>query len=140
LYPEDDDKLYREMDVDDDGLPLVGPTNQTLGVRTRGRLHDIPVNEDGTVKLRPAHEAKGGMSVVPRTPMNLHEQHRPRELGNGSGSYPVWCISKGDLGALLIYQETSDSHGRLAPARPMLLREYENALAATRERWTRVLG
>jgi hypothetical protein len=80
------------------------------------------------------------MSVVPRSPMNLHEQHRPPELGHGTGSYPVWYISKEDLGSLLIYQETSNSHGRIAPARTMSLPEYENALAATRERWIRVLG
>jgi hypothetical protein len=72
--------------------------------------------------------------------MNLHEQHRPPELGHGTGSYPVWYISKEDLGSLLIYQETSNSHGRIAPARTMSLPEYENALAATRERWIRVLG
>jgi hypothetical protein len=140
LFVEDEDKLYREMAVAEDGLPLVGPTNITLGVRTGGRLYDIQINEDGSVEPRPVTERRGGMSVAPRTPMNLPEQHRPSELGNGSGTYPVWSISKADLGPLLIYQETSRTHGRLAPATRMSLEEYERALAATRERWARVIG
>jgi hypothetical protein len=139
VFPEDEDKLYREMDVSQDGLPLVGPTNLTLGVRTRGRLHDIQVGEDGMVQPRPAAEPRGGMSVAPRTPMNLSELHRPLQLG-GLGSYPVWRISKQDLGGHLIYQETSATHGRIAPAERMRLEEYVEALEATRDRWTRVVG
>ena len=127
------------MDVADDGLPLVGPINITLGVRTGGRLFDIPVTEDGTVAPRPTTEPRGGMSVAPRSPMNLHEQHRPPLLG-GSGSYPVWRLSKSDLGPDLLYQETSPTHGRIAPARRMPLADYEAALARTRERWMRVVG
>lgn len=139
MITDDEDGLYREMDVADDGLPLVGPSNITLGVRTGGRLFDIPVAEDGTVAPRPTTESRGGMSVAPRTPMNLHEQHRPAELG-GSGSYPVWRLSKSDLDPDLLYQETSPTHGRLAPARRMSLQDYEAALARTRASWTRVVG
>lgn len=132
--------LYREMAITDDGLPLTGPSNEALGIRTGGRLYDIPVNEDGTVEPRPETERRGGMSVAPRTPMNLPEQHRPPELGNGSGTYPVWCISTRALGPLLIYQETSMTHGRVAPAARMSLLTYEDALAETRNDWTRVVG
>jgi hypothetical protein len=71
--------------------------------------------------------------------MNLHEQHRPAEIG-GSGSYPVWRLSKCNLDPDLLYQETSRTHGRLAPARRMSLQDYEAALARTRASWTRVVG
>ena len=134
---EDASKLYREMDIASDGLPLVGPTNLALGVRTGGRLFDIPVGDDGTVEPRAVSEPRGGMSVAPRSPMNLHMRHRPPELG-GEGEYPVWSISSQDLGPDLMYQETSPTHGRVAPAREMTLEEYEAALEATRDRWTRV--
>jgi hypothetical protein len=58
----------------------------------------------------------------------------------GKGKDPVWEIDTDDLGADLQFRQDSRTHGLLEPARPMALDEYEQALAATREKWVRHTG
>jgi len=129
--------LYRDMDLEGEG-PMVGPYNFALGVRTDGPPVDIEVR-DGYV--RPASDGlRGrGLSVAPGDPRNLNPRHRPSVL-DGTGSYPVWCISSGDLGSRLRYRPTSPTHGVIEPAQRMTLNEYEEAIEATRTRWSRVVG
>lgn len=129
--------LFRDMDTEADS-PKVGPYNFTLGVRTDGPPLDIEVR-DGYVQPEPEGRRGRGMSVAPDDPRNLNARHRPPILG-GTGSYPVWWISSADLGARLCYRATGPTHGVIEPAFRMTLAEYEQAIAATRFRWIRVIG
>jgi hypothetical protein len=124
--------LFRDMKAADDGLPEVGPFNFALGVRTDGPPLDIPVDRDGYVE--PQAGRGKGMSVAPHDPRNLHPRHRPPAL-DGTGTYPIWRISRRDLGARLRYRTTSATHGVIEPVERMTLEEYEGALAATRTAW-----
>lgn len=129
--------LYRAMEVDENGQPVVGPYASALGVRMGKSPWDILVDKEGMVE--PAKQGKGGMSVTPDTPFNLHNLHKPPELG-GEGSYPVWEMDVLKIGPLLRYRETSGTHGLLEPAHRMPIKEFQGALAATRDHWTRALG
>lgn len=130
--------LFRDMDVDLDGAPMVGPFNWTLGVRTGAKPYDIAVIDvAGEKYVEPSPDRPQGMSVAPDDPMHLHPRHRPAELG-GTGRYPVWSISEEQLGQHLKFRQTSQTHGVVEPATRMLLRRNEEALAATRLHWTRV--
>lgn len=118
---------------------MVGPFNWTLGVRIEGKPRDIEViSIEGEQYVEPTPDRPRGMSVAPDDPMNLHPRHRPPDLG-GTGSYPVWSIREGLLGSRLRFRQTSATHGVIEPAGRMSLHEYEEALAATRLHWTRVI-
>lgn len=115
--------LFRDMDVDEDGTPVVGPFNWTLGVRTEGKPYDVAVVEvNGEKYVEPTPDRPQGMSVAPDDPINLHPRHRPPELG-GTGRYPVWSI----------WVQTCDFAGRV---RPMALSSRQPACryAHTRRR------
>lgn len=127
--------LFRAMDEDEDGLPLVGPYNFTLGVRTDGKPRDIDVDEHGWV--HPARPRPQGMSVAPGDASALPIRHRPASLG-GQATYPVWCILATDLGPGLKYVATSAMHGVIEPAESMPLTMFERLVAATRGRWRKV--
>jgi hypothetical protein len=129
--------LYRDMAVEGNG-PLVGPYNFALGVRTDAPPIDIAVG-DGCVEPAPRGARGRGMSVAPEEPRNLTQRHRPPEL-DGTGTYPIWCISSRDLGSRLRYRATSPTHGVIEPAYRMTLDDYEEALEVTRTHWTRVIG
>jgi hypothetical protein len=129
--------LFRDMDVEGN-VPMVGPYNFTLGVRTDEPPLDIEVR-DGLVQPEPEGRKGRGMSVAPDDPQNLSTRHRPPVL-DGTGSFPVWSISSGDLGPRLHYRPTSPTHGVIEPAYRMPLDEYEEAIEVTRTRWTRVIG
>jgi len=135
----EDRLLFREMDADEDGQPMVGPFKWTLGVRTEGKPRDIEVLDiEGEQFAEPTPDRPRGMSVAPDDPKNLHPRHRPPELG-GTGSYPVWSITEGQLGLRLRFRQTSPTHGVIEPAECMSLHDYEEALNGTRPAWTRVV-
>lgn len=129
--------LYRDM-APEGNSPLVGPYNFALGVRTDEPPIDISVR-DGYVEPAPDGARGRGMSVAPDEPRNLTQRHRPPEL-DGTGAYPIWCISRRDLGSRLRYRATSPTHGVIEPAYRMTLDDYEEALEGTRRYWTRVIG
>ena len=127
------------MDVDEDGRPMVGPFNWTLGVRSEGKPRDIEVIDiEGEKYVEPTPDRPRGMSVAPDDPMNLHPRHRPPDLG-GTGSYPVWSITEGHLGPRLRFRQTSATHGVIEPAERMSRHDYGEALNATRPDRTRVV-
>jgi hypothetical protein len=80
------------------------------------------------------------MSVAPLDPANLPKNRRPRAVNNGTGKDPVWEIDSDDLGPDLRFNQDKPRHGLIEPARPMTFAEYEQALAATREKWVRHIG
>lgn len=123
------------MDEDVDGLPLVGPFNWTLGLRTGERPRDIDVDERGWV--RPIRPRPRGMSVAPRDAASLPIRHRPASL-SGQATYPIWAILEADVEPPLRYVATSATHGVIEPGEPMPLSAYEQRLADTRSLWRKV--
>jgi hypothetical protein len=137
---EGDRLLFRDMDIGEDGGPMVEPFSWALGVRTEGKPRDIvTIGMPGKPFVEPNPDRPEGMSVAPDDPLNLHPRHRPPELG-GTGNYPVWSIRTGQLGLHLRFRRTSPTHGVIEPATRMSLSAYVEALAATRPHWTRVVG
>jgi hypothetical protein len=122
-------RVFRSMRGAADGLPVVGPTARTLGVRLE---IDIPVDAYGMVR-----PGAGGLSVSPESPVYLPTHRRPPEFG-GTGNDDVWFIAVNDLGPSLLYRPDPANpagHGFVEPARRMTAEEYQQALAATRGAW-----
>lgn len=116
------------MRVAEAGLPEVGRSARTLGVRPQ---IDIPVDGEGIVR-----DGMGGISVAPNSPMRLPAHRRPPEFA-GTGKDPLWVLDPGSLGNLLCYREDPlmpGEHGFLESS-PMSLGHYESALHATRGAW-----
>jgi hypothetical protein len=118
--------------TDDAGLPKVGRSARTLGVRLD---KDISPDEHGNVRPQ-----TGGLSVAPDDPRRLHPVRRPPTLG-GRGRDPVWALDATRLPAMLEYRaDVPERHGLIEPARRMLLADYETALAGTRPLWMQVFA
>jgi len=125
--------FYRAMTPNADGLPTVGRTARSLGVRSS----DVTVGRGGWVE-----PGTGGMSVAPGSPWNLPHHRRPRSLGRGSTGHDedrVFEISEGRVVAesLVVRPDgrRPELHAFVEPATRMQLGEYETALAATRPAW-----
>ena len=128
-------RVCRGMLEDSDGLPKLGSSARTLGIRPDSLFGDIIVTEGGLV-----FPGTGGMSVSPWPPENLPEHRRPEEFG-GTDNDPVWEMDTDQLPEELHYQpdpEMPDVHGFIAPVRWMSLSEYQRALHGTRGLWVRV--
>ncbi len=120
--------MYRGM-TEDGAFPKVGDSARTLGVRLGV---DITPGPGGFVM-----PGTGGMSVAPKTPMNLPPFRRPRVL-LGTSKDPVWGICTGLLGPDLLFRQDSPTHGMIEPAFPMPVSRYQSALSETRGRWIKV--
>ena len=123
--------LYRSMKNGGDGLPLCGPSARALGVRHEG---DLPIGEDGTVS-----PGTGGMSVALGDPMRLPTHRRPTRF-EGWGQDPVWEINNEELPDSLVLRRDPKhptDHGFVEPVRTMQLRDYQEALTASRGSWRR---
>ena len=124
-------QFFRGMKEDTDGLPVVGPTARTLGVRP---------GSDPTPDVLAVHPSdmlppgKGGLSVAPDDPMHLQRHRRPASLG-GIGRDPVWYIEESDLGTELCFRQDRPTHGFIEPVQAMTLQEFQDALARTRSFW-----
>lgn len=125
--------LFRAMKESRDGLPEIGSTARTLGVRPAG---DSAKNPDVLAK-NPKEiivPEEGGMSVVPEDPMHLLPHRRPASLG-GFGFDPVWKIEADNLGLELQFRQDGPTHGVIEPKRSMTLLEFQAALAKTQGKW-----
>ena len=123
--------LYRSMKSDSNGMPLCGPSARELGVRHEG---DLPIGDDGVVR-----PGTGGMSVALDDPMNLPPHRRPTRF-KGWGPDPVWQIDEEDLPGSLVLRadpEHPARHGFVESTKPMQLRDYQEALGASRGTWNR---
>ena len=109
-----------------DGLPEVGATARSLGIRPGA---DCPA-------LGTTGPGDGGMSVAPNDPMHLARIRRPPEFG-GTGKDPVWYIEADDLGPGLVVRPDSAAHALIEPDRPVTDAEFQQLLADTRGRWKR---
>ena len=121
--------LFRAMKEDNSGLPQLGGSARTLGVRL-GRDVSALAGSD------PVQPGQGGMSVSPDDPLNLPLHRRPPEFG-GTGADPVWSLEAADLGPKLCYRPDPkhSGHGFIEPAYPMTADEYRQALEATQSLW-----
>ena len=132
--------VFRGMLSAPDGMPELGTSGCSLGVRLDGPLRDISLTENGTVGPH-----AGGMSVAPslaklpmhRIPKRL--RHRFAEA-RGSSSCAVYRFGDGGfvserLAHKLQLRVTSASHGLVEPEGVMPLNEYLEALARTRDLW-----
>jgi hypothetical protein len=130
-------KIYRAMTPDSDGLPQVGRSARQLGVRP---LDQLPHNDVSAAAPDDSVNPGEGMSAAPQDPANLPRNRRPPQVKGGTGKDPVWEIDTDDLGANLQYVQDKPTHGVVGPQQPMTLVELEQALAATRARWVRLIG
>jgi hypothetical protein len=125
------------MTPDADGLPVVGRSARQLGVRTL----DWAPHNDVNAELPDDPVSRGeGMSAAPHDPANLPKNRRPPQLQGGLGKDPVWSIDTDDLGPELEFFQDNSTHGVVGTKMPMTLAGFEQALAATRLRWTRMIG
>jgi hypothetical protein len=122
--------LYRSMKISANGLPVVGATARTLGIRTDIDILII----SGQVKPN-----TGGMSVSPPPPYNLPTHRRPAAFG-GTGKNPVWEINVNCLSAFQLRDRADphqpNKHGFIEPITEMLFEEYQQAIVATLHEWS----
>jgi hypothetical protein len=130
-------KIYRAKIADTDGLPQIGRSARQLAIRPLGRLPHSDVSAAMADDLVNPGE---GMSAAPADPANLPKNRRPSQVNGGTGKDPVWEIDTDDLGPKLQYLQDKPTHGVLCSKQPIPLAELEQALAATRARWVRVIG
>jgi hypothetical protein len=133
-------KLYRSMTAAEDGLPVIGRSARSLGVRTSENLP--PGGRSDVTGVDPAdiiQPGTGGLSTAPGDPELLPYLRRPRVLG-GKSVDPAWEIDEADLGPDLSARRDAPGHILIEPVRPMTLAEFEAALIATRTNWVRHTG
>jgi hypothetical protein len=127
-------EVYRAMQADRDGRPLVGRAARMLGVRVP---EDIAVMPDGCVV-----SGSGGMSVSPGSLWYVPSHRRPRGLGRGSTGAPndriyrtaSRTLSEGNL-TLRADPAAPARHALVEPSARMPLPQYEEALHSTRPYW-----
>mgnify|MGYP003395512790 CR=1 FL=1 len=124
-------KLFRSMIEDSDGLPAMGSSGRSLGVRLGDTsTPDVLAVEPNDMIL----PNQGGMSVAPGNPLHLLSHRRPQSLG-GSGLDPVWSFEREVLWSGPPIRQGGRRHGVVAPLRAMTLSEYQSGLSATRRTW-----
>jgi hypothetical protein len=124
--------LFRAMKEDSSGLPQLGASARTLGVRPG---IDVLANLPSDI----VNLGQGGLSVSPDDPMNLPVYRRPVAF-QGTGKDPVWMIDEAHLGNDLVYRvdPRTAGHGFIEPAQSMTLDEYQQALEQTQRLWRQV--
>jgi len=126
-------RMFRIMKRDDDGMPKVGESATTLGVRA----HEVDLDADGN-----AIPGDKGMSVNPRwqdAPLSMI----PKRFGTGGrGSDTNFCFCRGEgefkqgpCGPGLELLPDSPTHGIVRPAALTPRAMFVAALHATRSEW-----
>lgn len=122
-------KLFRVMKVDADGKPMTGAKRNMLGVRPtdpantdRNRVFDVPA----VASTDPVGPGKG-LSTAP-DPSGI----KPR-VGEA-----LFVIESDDLPPDLQPNQDKPNHCLIQPSQTMMLGEYQQALAETRDLWQQV--
>jgi hypothetical protein len=133
--------IYRAMIEGDDGMPILGTSAETLGVR---RDKDIIPDSSGLVH-RPNFTPgdANGVSCAP-TIQNLPRFALPQNWGGRNKRTVVWRMDPTDLGPDLIAVEDGDPsrptrHISIGPARTMSFDEYVRLIEVTRSKWQKVI-
>jgi len=127
--------LYRGMVPGNDGLPQLGDTPTTLGLRkdpAQGKV-DVAPDVQGNVEPTPATSGLG-LSVSPE-PRLLPEYRRPPEFGGTKRGISVYRIAVADLGDALARVPDTRTHELVQPRRKMRLADFEEAIRLTRTKW-----
>jgi hypothetical protein len=120
------------MKISIDGLPELGRSKRTLGVRPGDMT---PVCDVTAVRPDdPVPPGSGGLSVAPGDLIHLPRFLLPSPFG-GTGKDPVWEIDEADLPPELVFRQDKATHGLVEPKNEMALADYESALASSREKW-----
>jgi hypothetical protein len=125
-------RIVRIMKRQDDGLPLVAPKSDALGVRPG---IDIDVDPQNNAICNDK-----GMSVSPSW-KDISPRRVPKRLGGqGSNSTFVFVFGSGAFQKTAVAEglellPDSPSHGVVRPVSTVPLTEYDAALAATRSSW-----
>jgi hypothetical protein len=129
--------VFRAMKKDGDGLPTVEQSASGLGIRP-----GIDIDEDaqGNVIVNGK-----GMSVSPgwrALPLHRIPKRLRGQVRGARGSDSTYCFKAGEgpfqqepFAEGLTREPDSATHGCIAPAQPVPLRQYESDLAATRAAW-----
>ena len=126
-------KVFRVMKRDEDGLPLVAPKSNGLGVRPG---IDIDVDHENN-----AIPNDKGMSVSPSWKGVIPARRIPKRLGGqGSNGTAVFAFGSGPFQQAMIADgleplPDSPNHGVIRPTSIVPLAMYESDLAATRADW-----
>jgi len=129
--------FYRAMKPDVDGVPVMGRSARTLGVRIPV---DIAPDEGGLVR-----PGTGGMSVAPESIWNIPNHRRPRGMQGGSTGpagdfvYGIAEISILHVGLLIRSDQVHPAiHAFVEPSAVMELSKYEADLGSTRVAWRKL--
>ena len=128
--------LYRSMEADADGLPVLGRSARRLGVRIGSTDDDIPVINDRV------HALNGGMSVAIDDPTALPHWRRPAAFqgtGRGLVMFGLELDTLLDTPLALRVDRKNSSHGFIEPVRSLPIDEYEQYLGETRGHWRAIL-
>jgi len=115
-----------------DGLPAIGRSARTLGVRVEGKYADVTLDAAGRVL-----PAKGGMSVTVDEPKLMPPARRPTWL-KGAGEDPLFFINKEKIVSPLTIRLDKGAHAFVEPTLPRPLFDYENDLARTQPDWMEI--
>jgi hypothetical protein len=124
-------KVFRGMEPDSDGAPVVGRSAKKLGVRVEGDNVDVHPSVTGTVST--------GEGVSANTKVGGILPHRlPTAFGGRARGVDLYSLEAGDLPEGLVFTPDHGSHGTIGPAFEMPLEQYESLLESTRDLWSRV--
>lgn len=121
--------IYRCVRLEPEGLPELGASLATLGVRPR---KDIPVRPDGTVE-----PVKGGMSVTPDDPNAMPFDLLPRSRG-GDGRHPIFEFQVAQFPATLTARKDAPDHANVEPTAVMQFNAYNSDVQGTRPNWVKL--
>ena len=131
-------KLYRDMRMTEDGLPELGASSSTLGVRIRGctvpldfRRPDVLVNANGLIET-----GVGGMSVTPpKLVDNVSDMSVDRI---DRGTTVMWMIDTSVLAKYeLVYRPDPRAafHGFIEPIEFVAPLTYNENIQKTQGEW-----
>jgi hypothetical protein len=132
--------IYRAMLEGDDGLPVIGASAETLGVRLNKDLIPDAFGMVHRPNFTPGEA--NGLSCAPTIP-DLPHFVLPRAWGGRNKRTVIWRIDAADLGSDCLAVEDSDPgkpkrHISIGPARSMPFDDCARLIEATRPKWKKV--
>lgn len=130
-------KLYRDMEEDDDGFPVIGFNSKRLGVRIKdvtvgsGCVFDIVPDHNGDV-----HPGTEGLSVTPPCiQKNINQTFLQRIFAKKT---VLWEIDEDELISRDLkfrLDPQNSKHGYIEPANKMAAIDFSSRIIQTRELW-----